>query len=170
MASLAKFGKEEIKQLAAFYGEEDLISTCFQHESFQFPPVIDGDVLFLSGLYLEERYFMKKKLSCLLRSSPRVLLSSRYSKEFKRLTHMVVCIFPEMLKLINIMLTLPVGTATVERSLSQMKMIKTRLRNRLNGTNLKRLMQIAIEGPEMKLVDFDEVLDVFRENNRRISL
>ena len=24
-------------------------------------------------------------------------------------------------------------------------------------------MKIAIEGPEMKLVDFDEVLDVFRE-------
>ena len=48
------------------------------------------------------------------------------------------------------MLTLPVGTATVERSFSQMKMIKTRLRNRLNGTNLKRLMRIAIEGPEMK--------------------
>ena len=79
-------------------------------------------------------------------------------------------IFPEMFKLINIMLTLPVGTATVEWSFSQMKMIKTRLRNRLNDTNLKRLMRIAIEGPEMKLVDFDEVLDVFRENNRRISL
>ena len=76
-------------------------------------------------------------------------------------------IFPEML-------TLPVGTATVERSFSQMKMIKIRLRNSLNDTNLKRLMRIAIEGPEMKLVDFDEVLDVFldvfRENDRRISL
>ena len=112
---------------------------------------------------------MKKKLSCLLRSSPRVLLSSRYSKEFKRLTH-YGGIFPEMFKLINIMLTLPVGTATAERSFSQMKMIKTRLRNCLNDTNLKRIMRIAIEGPEMKLVDFDEVLDVFRENKRRISL
>ena len=79
-------------------------------------------------------------------------------------------IFPVMFKLINIMLTLPVGRATVEKSFSQMKMIKTRLRNRLNDTNLNRIMRIAIEGPEMKLVDFDEVLDVFRENNRRISL
>ena len=79
-------------------------------------------------------------------------------------------IFPEMFKMINIMLTLPVGTATVERSFSQMKTIKTSLRNRLNDTNLKRLMRIAIEGPEMKLIDFDEVLDVFRENNRDISL
>ena len=79
-------------------------------------------------------------------------------------------IFPEMFKLINIMLTFPVGTATVERSFSQMKIIKTRLRNRLNDTNLKRLMRIAIEGSEMKLVDFDEVLDVFSEKNRRINL
>ena len=37
------YGKEEIKQLAAFYGEEAKVE--FQGESFQFPPVIDGDVL-----------------------------------------------------------------------------------------------------------------------------
>ena len=78
-------------------------------------------------------------------------------------------IFPEMFKLINIVLIL-VGTATVERSFSHMKMIKTRLRNRLNDTNLKRLMRIAIEGPEMKFEDFNEILDVFKEKNRQISL
>ena len=38
--------------------------------------------------------------------------------------------FPEMFTLINIILTMPVGTATVERSFSQM-MIKTRLHNSL---------------------------------------
>ena len=58
-------------------------------------------------------------------------------------------IFPEMFKLINIMLTLPVGTATVERSFRQMKMIKTRLRNRLNDTNLKRFMRIAMSRNEV---------------------
>ena len=58
-------------------------------------------------------------------------------------------IFPEMFKLINIMLTLPVGTATVERSFSQMKMIKTRLRNHLNDTNPKRLMRIAMSRNEV---------------------
>ena len=62
---------------------------------------------------------------------------------------MVVHIFPEMFKLINIMLTLPVGTATVERSFSQMKMIKTRLLNSLNDTNLKRLMRTAMSRNEV---------------------
>ena len=30
-------------------------------------------------------------------------------------------------------------------------------------------MRIAIEGPEMKSVDFDEILNVFKEKNRLIS-
>ena len=54
-----------------------------------------------------------------------------------------------MFKLINIMLTLQEGTATVERSFSQMKMINTRLRNRLNDTKLKRLMRIAMSKNEV---------------------
>ena len=42
-------------------------------------------------------------------------------------------------------------TATVERSFSQMKQIKTRLRSRLSDLNLPRLMRIAIEGPELHI-------------------
>ena len=58
-------------------------------------------------------------------------------------------IFPQTFTLLNIILAMPVGTATVERSFSQMKMIKTRLRNRLSDCNLSRLMKIAVEGPEL---------------------
>ncbi len=79
-------------------------------------------------------------------------------------------IFPEIFKLLNILLTLPVGTATVERSFSQMKLIKTRLRSRISDANLARLMRITIEGPELTSIDFNEILDVFKEKNRRIML
>ena len=68
------------------------------------------------------------------------------------------------------MLTLPVGTATVERSFSQMKMIKTRLRNQLSDANLQHLIKVAIEGPELKDVDFNEILEIFKLKNRRFSL
>ena len=56
--------------------------------------------------------------------------------------------------------------ASVERSFSQMKMIKTRLRNRIGGKSLSHLMKISIESPE-KLSDSDleNVVDVW---NRRI--
>ena len=70
----------------------------------------------------------------------------------------------------NILLALPVGTATVERTFSQMKLVKTRLRNRISDTNLTRFMRIAIEGPELSSVDFNEIVDIFKENNHRILL
>ena len=69
--------------------------------------------------------------------------------------------------LLNIILALPVGTASVERSFSHMKQSKTRL---LNDANLAHLMRIAIEGPELSSVNFDEVLEVFQEKNHRIQL
>ena len=75
-----------------------------------------------------------------------------------------------MMKLLNILLTLPVGTATVERSFSDMKMIKTRLRNRLSDDNLQHLMRVAIEWPELKDVDFNAILEVFKSKTRRLLL
>ena len=54
----------------------------------------------------------------------------------------------------SIFLCLPVSTASVERSFSAMKTIKTQLRNRLLDTNLSNLMKIAIEGPD-ELSDSD---------------
>ena len=61
-------------------------------------------------------------------------------------------IFPEIIKLLNILLVLPLGTASVKGSFSQMKLVKTRLRTRINDHNLARLMRIATEGPELALL------------------
>ena len=47
---------------------------------------------------------------------------------------------------------------------------QTRLRNRLSNENLTHLMRIAIEGPDLKEVNFNEILDIFKEKNRRIRL
>ena len=79
-------------------------------------------------------------------------------------------IFPKTWKLLNIMMALPVGTASVEWSLSQMELIKTRLRSCLSQSNLELVMKIAIEGPQLTPVDFDKILDIFKEKNRCISL
>ena len=46
-------------------------------------------------------------------------------------------------------------------SFSQMKLTKTRLRNRLSDINLCRLMRIAVEGPELNEVNFEEIVDFF---------
>ena len=70
-------------------------------------------------------------------------------------------IFPETFKLLNIILVLAVGTTSVERSFSCMRLIKTRIRNSIIDQNLGRLMRIAIEGPELSAVNFNVVLDIF---------
>ena len=57
--------------------------------------------------------------------------------------------------LLDILVTLHFGTATVECSFSQMKMVKTRLRSRLSNVNLVR---IAVEGPQLCLQHALEIL------------
>ena len=50
--------------------------------------------------------------------------------------------------------------------LSQMKMIKTRLRNCIGETSLSHLMKIAVESPE-KLSDMD-LENIVNRKNRRV--
>ena len=56
--------------------------------------------------------------------------------------------FPNLAKLAAILIVLPVTTATVERTFSSMKLIKTRLRNRMGESTLEHTMIICIEGPD----------------------
>ena len=66
-------------------------------------------------------------------------------------------------------LSIPVGTASVEINFSQMKIIKTRLKNRLGEQNLAHLMRIAIEVPE-KLPDdiVESVVDIWNRKTRHM--
>ena len=68
-------------------------------------------------------------------------------------------------------LTIPVSTASVERSFSQMKLIKTRLRNSLSKGTLTQLMRIAIESPEKITEDqLQEILDIWNKKPRKIPI
>ena len=67
------------------------------------------------------------------------------------------------IKVFNVLLAFPIGTATVKRSFSQMKLIKTHLRNRISDVNLAELRKIEVEGPELKPVEFQQVLGIFKE-------
>ena len=60
---------------------------------------------------------------------------------------LLVEMFPHLSDLAKVFLSIPVGTASVERSFSQKKMVKTRLRNHLGEQNLAHLIRIAIETP-----------------------
>ena len=75
--------------------------------------------------------------------------------------------FPNLNDLADVSVAIPVGTASVERSFSHMKMTKTRLKNRLKESSLSFLMKIAIESPEkLSDKDLDDIIDIW---NRKPS-
>ena len=82
---------------------------------------------------------------------------------------MIKTLFPNLSKIGAICLSIPVTTASVERSFSQMKLIKTHLRSSLNDKSLSNLMKIALESPD-ELTDshLEEVVNVWNRKSRRI--
>ena len=79
--------------------------------------------------------------------------------------------FPNLKTLATISLSVPIATASVERSFSQMKLIKIRLRNRLSDTSLSHLMKIAIKSPETLLdSDLEDIVDTWNRKSRRIAV
>ena len=82
---------------------------------------------------------------------------------------MIKTLFPNLSKIGAICLSIPVTTASVERSFSQMKLIKTRLRSSLNDKSLSNLMKIALESPdELTGSHLEEVVNVWNRKSRRI--
>ena len=61
---------------------------------------------------------------------------------------MLTTMFPNLHTIATISLSIPVATASVERSFSQMKLIKTRLLSSLKDISLSHLMKIAVESPD----------------------
>ena len=49
-------------------------------------------------------------------------------------------------------------------------MIKTRLHCRLSDCSVAQLNRIPIEGPEIDAVEFEEILEIFKEHNHRTLL
>ena len=75
--------------------------------------------------------------------------------------HNAHIIFPTLFKLTKIYATLPVSTATVERSFSKLKLVKTRLRNQCGQEQLSDLLLLSIEKDIP--IDKEEVLKIFIE-------
>nr|XP_017221579.1 PREDICTED: zinc finger MYM-type protein 1-like [Daucus carota subsp. sativus] len=74
-------------------------------------------------------------------------------------------------RLICLVLTLPVSTATTERVFSAMKLMKTGLRNKMEEEYLRDSMLINIEREYAENIDVDEVIDEFyAQKNHRVQL
>ena len=162
-AQLPNYGTTPLTTLADFYGKEAVVE--FEGTS---PAIIKREELFSEWPIFKRAFFHEKKGMMISSNAQDPKAPSMQEIKVEMESNYSV-IFPEIFKIMNILLVIPVGTASVERSFSQMKTIKTRLCNRLADTTLARLMRIAIEGPELSDADFDKILEVFGEQNRRLK-
>ena len=78
--------------------------------------------------------------------------------------------FSELLKMLQLALTIPVTSASCERSFSSLKRIKTYLRSRMGNERLSNIAVLAIEREATNVIDLERVVDIFAEKNRTISL
>ena len=74
-------------------------------------------------------------------------------------------------RLIRLILTRPISTTTTERSFSEMKIMKTRLRNKMEDKFLANSMVIYIEREIGESFSFDSIIDDFKSlKERRAAL
>ncbi|KAK0153219.1 Zinc finger MYM-type protein 1 [Merluccius polli] len=92
--------------------------------------------------------------------------------QFKRvLDRKIQEVFFELFRLCKIAVTLPVSSASCERSFSTLKLIKTFLRSTTTDMRLSDLGVLSIESRRAKALDLDVFVDRFaRQHNRRILL
>jgi hypothetical protein len=155
---LSSYGDEFLGVLEDHYGKE-LAASSVEGEEFTVPALVSSDIRtewMTFRRYITTTQPKKDTMKLLMELATNTML---------------VEMFPHLSDLAKVCLSIPVGTASVERSFSQMKMIKTRLRNRLGEQNLAHLMRIAVEMPE-KLPDdiVDSVVDVWNRKTRRIAV
>ena len=70
-------------------------------------------------------------------------------------------------RLIHLVLTLPVSTASTERAFSAMKLVKTSLRNKMDDDFLANCLVIYIERELADTIDSESIIDIFYALKRR---
>ena len=74
-------------------------------------------------------------------------------------------------RLLRLLVTLPVSTATAERAFSSLKIIKSRLRNRMEDDLLADSMLLQIEREIALQISYEDVIADFKaKKNRRAFL
>ncbi|XP_022168857.1 52 kDa repressor of the inhibitor of the protein kinase-like [Myzus persicae] len=93
---------------------------------------------------------------------------SRPNTAIEGLDNCNILLFPNIWKLLQVLATIPMSTATPERTFSSLKRLKTYLRNSTGETRLNGLALMSIHR-EIN-VDPEEVLNRFAKQSRRMMI
>jgi hypothetical protein len=75
--------------------------------------------------------------------------------------------YPMVDKLLRLLLTLPVSTATTERAFSTIKFVKTRLRRKMGDVYLRDYLVVYIERELAAMICSDDIIKAYDLANTR---
>ena len=152
---LSTYGMSKLQTLIEFYGREQHVT--FEGETNVSTPDVEED-----NAKAEWNFFRR----VLYKEFKELNMNEVYGKLLTDDT--IKAAFPNIVSLASLAITLPVTTASVERSFNDMKLIKTRLRNRLGEESLDQAMRICIEGPDtLSDADLVEIITHWKEQKAR---
>jgi Domain of unknown function (DUF4371)/hAT family C-terminal dimerisation region len=79
-------------------------------------------------------------------------------------------IFPNIIKLIQLIYCIPFSSVECERGFSRQNQIKTKNRNLLMTNTLDMMMRISLEGPESSKFDYNRAFTIWNNQKRRIGV
>lgn len=96
-------------------------------------------------------------------------LSNNYSfEDLMRACNLEV--YPNLYKLMQVALTIPISSATCERSFSSMRRIKNWLRTSMVQTRFTNLSSLYIEREMTNELKNENIIDMFAKKTRRLDL
>ena len=135
-----QYGEQELQVLTDHYGEAKSVGDSTVE------PMIDGIATKQEWQYFVSRNYPSADISTVWQ-----LLNTKQADGI-----------PNLSKLTNICLLLPVSTAGCECGFSTLNRTKTKLRNRLKPETLDMPMRIDLEGPPIENFEFAAALSAFR--------
>ena len=152
---LATYGVETLKKLTDFYGKE-------QRAMYEDKTGVSQPDVVAEQAEAEWKIF-RRVMFVQFRSTGLENVTSNL------LTNPTLCAgFPNLVRLASLSLVLPVTTSTVERSFSDMKLTKTRLRSRLGEDTLDQTLRLCIEGsPTLSDEELDSIVRNWKQQKPR---
>ena len=153
--SLSSYGNDKLHTLTNFYGSPQQITFDGQTK-LSTPDVVSEET------EAEWKIFRRILSTNFSSSSLSEVLTSITTNETLKAG------FPNLERLAALAMVLPVTTATVERSFSNMKLVKTRLRSWLGEDTLDQALRVCIEGPaRLGKKELEVIINHWKEQKHR---
>ncbi len=147
---LEDYGNDKLGILIDHYGSDRVSRTSVKSEAIINPADTRMEWAMVKKVVLEQRYPRDST------SQLWMIIQSNHGETF-----------PNLIRLAQIGLVVPLHTADCERGFSSQNNIHTTKRNRLEPVTLNRLMLIQLEGDDIEHFPFDECVKTWKDQKQR---